>query len=158
MQNKDEKSQMYLENNLNKIKNNLPDIYDKYQRFFNYIADEEKDNIEHEILSFKVADINFYDIYNNILYNYLNYFSELSTGKISIKDESFLKDLSKGFKFKSAYTKDKNNIENANDDLVFNNKETGDVVYKKVNNELSDSSKNIFQEAKQLFDLRVEIY
>ena len=158
MQNKDEKSQMYLENNLNKIKNNLPDIYDKYQRFFNYIADEEKDNIDYEILSFKVADINFYDIYNNILYNYLNYFSELSTGKISIKDESFLKDLSKGFKFKSAYTKGKNNIENANDDLVFNNKETGDVVYKKVNNELSDSSKNIFQEAKQLFDLRVEIY
>ena len=29
-----EKSQMYLENNLNKIKNNIPDIYDKYQRFF----------------------------------------------------------------------------------------------------------------------------
>ena len=26
---KDEKSQMYLENNLNKIKNNFPDIYDK---------------------------------------------------------------------------------------------------------------------------------
>ena len=29
---------------------------------------------------------------------------------------------------------------------------------KKVNNELSDSSKNIFQEAKKLFDLSVEIY
>ena len=30
--------------------------------------------------------------------------------------------------------------------------------YKKVNNELSDKNKNIFQEAKKLFDLRVEIY
>ena len=29
---------------------------------------------------------------------------------------------------------------------------------KKTNNEISDSSKNIFQEAKMLFDLRVEIY
>ena len=30
--------------------------------------------------------------------------------------------------------------------------------YKKVNNELSDKNKNIFQETKKLFDLRVEIY
>ena len=29
---------------------------------------------------------------------------------------------------------------------------------KKVNNELSYSSKNIFQEAKKLFDLTVEVY
>ena len=36
-------------------------------------------------------------------------------------------------------------------------KKIDDVLYKKVNNELSDSSKNIFQEAKQLFDLRIEI-
>ena len=42
----------------------------------------KKDNIDYEILSSKVDDINFYDIYNNTLYNYLNYFSELSTGKI----------------------------------------------------------------------------
>ena len=33
-----------------------------------------------------------------------------------------------------------------------------DILYKKENNELSDSSKNIFQKAKKLFDLRVEIY
>ena len=33
-----------------------------------------------------------------------------------------------------------------------------DILYKKVNHELSDSSKNIFQKAKKLFDLRVEIY
>ena len=64
---KDEKSQMYLENNLNKIKNNIPDIYDKYQRFFKYIANKEKDNIEYEILSSKVDDINLYDRYINIV-------------------------------------------------------------------------------------------
>ena len=65
----------------------------------------------------------------------------------------------KGFKLKSVYTtKGENNIEKAYDDLVFNNKKIDDVLYKKVNNELSDSSKNIFQEAKKLFDLRVEIY
>ena len=68
---KDEKSQIYLENNLNKIKNNIPDIYDKYQRFFKYIANKEKDNIDYEILSSKVDNINFYDRYNT-LYNYLN--------------------------------------------------------------------------------------
>ena len=33
-----------------------------------------------------------------------------------------------------------------------------DILYKKVNNELSDSSKNIFQKTKKLFDLRLEIY
>ena len=32
------------------------------------------------------------------------------------------------------------------------------MFFIKVNNELSDSSKNIFQEAKKLFDLRVDIY
>ena len=58
---KDEKSQMYLENNLNKIKNNFSNIYDKYQKFFEYIANKEKENIDHEILSSKVDDINFYD-------------------------------------------------------------------------------------------------
>ena len=43
---KDEKFQIYLENNLNKIKNNFPDIYNKYQRFFKYIVNKEKDNID----------------------------------------------------------------------------------------------------------------
>ena len=42
--------------------------------------------------------------------------------------------------------------------MVLNNKKIDDVIYKKVNNELSDSSKNIFQKAKKWFDLRVEIY
>ena len=37
-------------------------------------------------------------------------------------------------------------------------KKIDDVLYKKANNELSDSNKNIFQEAKKLLDLRVEIY
>ena len=155
---KNEKSQIYLENNLNKIKNNFFDIYDKYQRFFKYIANKEKDNIDYEILSSKVDDINFYDRYNT-LYNYLNYFSNFSAEEISIKNKSFLEDLSKGFKLKSVYTtKGENNIEKTYDDLVFNNKKIDDVLYKKVNNELSDSSKNIFQEAKKLFDLRIEIY
>ena len=64
---KDEKSQTYLKNNLNKIKNNFPDdIYDKYQKFFEYIANEGKENIDYEILSSKVDDINFYDRYNTL--------------------------------------------------------------------------------------------
>ena len=42
--------------------------------------------------------------------------------------------------------------------MVLNNKKIDDVLYKKANNELSDSNKNIFQEAKKLLDLRVEIY
>ena len=119
---KDEKSQMYLENNLNKIKNNFSNIYDKYQRFFKYIANKEKDNIDYEILSSKVDDINFYDRYNT-LYNYLNYFSKLSAEEISIKNKSFLDDLSKGFKLKSVYTtKGENNIKKAYYDLVLSNK------------------------------------
>ena len=85
---KNEKSQIYLENNLNKIKNNFFNIYDKHQRLFKYIANKKKDNIDYEILSSKVDDINFYDKYNTS-YNYLNYFSKLSVGKISIKYESF---------------------------------------------------------------------
>ena len=73
--------------------------------------------------------------------------------------KSFLEVLLKGFKLKRAYTTgSKNNTEKAYNDLVLNDKKIGDVLYKKANNELSDSSKNIFQEAKKLFDLRVEIY
>ena len=34
IESKDEKCQTYLENNLKEIKNNFPDIYDKYQMFF----------------------------------------------------------------------------------------------------------------------------
>ena len=36
---------MYLENNLNKIKNKFSDIHNKYPRFFQYIANKEKENI-----------------------------------------------------------------------------------------------------------------
>ena len=42
IESKDEKSQLYLENNLNKIKNNFSVIYEKYQRFSKYIANKEK--------------------------------------------------------------------------------------------------------------------
>ena len=141
---------MYLEN---KFKNNFLNIYDKYQKFFKYIANKEKDNIDYKILSSKVDDINFYDRYNTF-YNYLNYFFKSSAEKISIKNKSFLKDLSKG----SILPRVKNNIEKAYDDLVFNNKRIDNVIYKKVKNEISDRNKDIFQEAKKLFDLKVEIY
>ena len=55
-------------------------------------------------------------------------------------------------------TKGENNIEKAYDDLVWNNKKIDDALYKKVKNELSDSSKNIFEGTKKLLALRVEIY
>ena len=71
---KDEKSPVYLENNLNKIENNFPDIYDKYQRFFKYIANKEKNDVDYKILSSKVNDISFYGIYDT-LYNYFLKFS-----------------------------------------------------------------------------------
>ena len=41
IESKDEKSQIYLKNNLNKIRNNFLNIYDKYQRFFKHISGEE---------------------------------------------------------------------------------------------------------------------
>ena len=59
---------MYLENNLNKIRNNFPDIYNKFQNIFKYIANKEKDIINYEKLSSKVDNINLY----KTLYNYLN--------------------------------------------------------------------------------------
>ena len=152
---KDEKSQMYLENNLNEIKNKFPDIYNKYPRFFQYIANKEKENINYEILSNKVDDINSYDKYNT-LYNYL---SEFNLEKTSIKDKLFLEDLSKGFTLKKGYPKNgKNNIEKAYDYLFLSNKKIDDIFYIKAKNELDDKNKNIFQEAKKLFNLRVEIY
>ena len=102
---KDEKSQMYLENNLNKIKNEFPDIHNKYPKFFQYIANKEKENINYKVLSNKVDDINFYDRYKT-LYNYL---FKLNLEKTSIKDKLYL-DLSKGFNLKKDYTKNvKNN-------------------------------------------------
>ena len=56
IESKDEKFQMYLGDKLNKIENNFPDAYDKYQRF---IANEEKNIINYEMHSSKVAEINF---------------------------------------------------------------------------------------------------
>ena len=100
IESKDEKFQIYLENNLNKIKNNFPDIYNKYQRLFKYIVNKEKDNIDYEILSYKVDNINFYDRYNT-LYNYLSYFFKFSAEEISLKNKSFVEDLSKGYQLKS---------------------------------------------------------
>ena len=65
----------------------------------------------------------------------------------------------KGFKLKSVYTTNgENNIKKAYDDLISNNKRIDDVLYKKVNNELSDKNKDISQKAKNLFDWRVEVY
>ena len=42
IESKDEKSQIYLENNLNKIKNNFSDLYDKYQRFLSILLIKKK--------------------------------------------------------------------------------------------------------------------
>ena len=85
------------------------------------------------------------------MYNYLNYFSKLSAEEILIKNKSFLEDLSKGFKLKSVFTtKGENNVENVYDDLVLSNKKSDDVLYKKVNNELSDRNKNIFSGSKKI--------
>ena len=92
------------------------------------------------------------------MYSYFNYLSKVSVEEISIKNKSFLKDLSKEFKLKSVYTTNgEKNIEKAYNDLVFNNKKIDDVFYKNVKKGLSDKN-NIFQEAKKLFNLRVEIY
>ena len=77
---------MYLQNNLNKIKNNFSDIYHKYLRFFKYITNEEKNNIDYEILSIKVEGINFFNWYDT-LYNYLNYFFKFSAEEISRKNK-----------------------------------------------------------------------
>ena len=65
--------------------------------------------------------------------NYLNHFSTSSIEKISIKNKSFLEDLSKGFNLKNYYTKKgENNIEGAYDDLVLKNKKIDDIFFKNV--------------------------
>ena len=42
--------------------------------------------------------------------------------------------------------------------MVLNNKTIDDVLYEDVHKEFSKNNKNIFQEAKKLFNLRVKIY
>ena len=42
IESKDGKSQMYLENNLDKIQNNFSNIYDKYQRFLSILLIKKK--------------------------------------------------------------------------------------------------------------------
>ena len=130
IESKDEKSQMYLESNIGKIKNNSSDIYDKYRRFLKYNANGEKNHVNYEILSSKVDDINFYDRYGT-LYKYLNYLLEFDVEIISKRDKSFLKDLLKGFKIKKTYDILKRNIDDekkAYDNLVLKNKTIDDVV------------------------------
>ena len=42
--------------------------------------------------------------------------------------------------------------------MFLSNKKINDIFYRKTKNKLDDKNKNIFQEAKKLFDLMVEIY
>ena len=42
IESKDKKSQMYLENNLDKIKNNFSNIFDKYQRYLSILMIKKK--------------------------------------------------------------------------------------------------------------------
>ena len=42
--------------------------------------------------------------------------------------------------------------------MVLNTKTIVDVFYKKTNNKLTEKDKNIFQEAKNLFNLQLKIY
>ena len=63
-----EKFQVYLEYNLNEIKKIFPDdISKKYQRFFKYIANKEKEDIDYKMLSNKFDDINFHYRYNTFI-------------------------------------------------------------------------------------------
>ena len=65
--------------------------------------------------------------------NYFHIKFNFGVEETLIKNKSFWKDLSKGFKLKSVYTTNgKNNIEKAYDDLVLNNKKIDDVRYKNV--------------------------
>ena len=122
---------MFLKNNICKIKDNFSDIYHKYQRFFKYIANKEKSSIDYELLSSKVADINFYYRYGT-LYNYLDDLLKSDVERISKKNQLFLEDLSKGLMLKKAYAISRKNIintEKTHDDLVLNDKKI-DVFYK----------------------------
>ena len=67
---------MCLENNLNKIRNNFPNICDKYQRLFKHTAEKEKNNIDYKMLLCKVKGINFFARYDT-LYNYLDHLLSL---------------------------------------------------------------------------------
>ena len=67
---KDEKSQMYIENNLNKIKNNFPNIYIK--GLLSILLIGKKNNTDCEILSVKVEVFNFLDRHGT-LHEYLNH-------------------------------------------------------------------------------------
>ena len=42
--------------------------------------------------------------------------------------------------------------------MFLSNKKINDIFYRKTKNKLDDKNKNIFQEAKKLFDLMVETY
>ena len=42
--------------------------------------------------------------------------------------------------------------------MFLSNKKINDIFYRKTKNKFDDKNKNIFQEAKKLFDLMVEIY
>ena len=123
--------------------------------FLSILLIKKKNSITYEILLSKVVDINFYGKYGTLC-EYLNHL----LGSGLEKKKLFLEDLSKVFKLKKAYASsngDTNNTEKAYDDLVLNNKTIDDVLYEDVYKEFS-KNKNIFQEAKKLFNLRVKIY
>ena len=135
IESKDEKSQMYLENNLNKIRNNFPNIYDKYQRIFKHTADKEKSSIDYKMLSSKVKGIIFFDFLTvMILCTIIQIIcSSLVQNKLQKKINHFWKVHQKYVSLKRPLLPLKggiNNTEKAYDDLVLSiNKTSDDVFY-----------------------------
>ena len=64
-----------------------------------YIANKEKNRIDCEMFSFKVADTNFYGKYGT-LYNYLNHWLKSGAEKILKKLNNFWKIYQKGLSLK----------------------------------------------------------
>ena len=82
------------------------------------------------------------------MYNYLSYFFKFRAEEISIKNKSFLEDLSKGFKLKSVYTTKGDNTEKAYDDLVLNNEKMMMCFIKKQTMSLVIAVKIFFKKQK----------
>ena len=132
----------------------------------NYIASEEKKNIDYEVLSRQILIpskniFSFFDEYNDLYNFWFNLlFNNINLNNVKLQQTNFLKDLMNGFEVYKTIKKPKNELNYKAEDLylilLVNPIKTVNGIFlnkpKDINNE------GIYLQAWILFDLRVKSF
>ena len=136
------------------------------KRFFNYnyIADQEKQNIDYSILSNEISlpsgdVLNFLNKYHDLYNFWIDALFDTSLDNIKSQQVNFLRDLMNGFSVYRNISKPKKKLNHGAEDLYLmllgNPKKTVDDIL--INEPRDTSNKETYKQAIELFRLREQI-